>query len=854
MKTSRKNPPKIASWILERLVDETVRYSAMGDFEERFDRNYSQRGFIAAWILCWSQIMVTIPTFLIYKVFWRVIMFRNYLKIAFRNMTRHKGYSLIIIIGLAVGLTCGILILLFIEHELSYDRFHDKADQLYRIADSQKLTSEERSVATTNGELYNKVIPKIPEIDHSARFIQFNQTITIGNNKFNEKVCFANPGFFDVFSFELLKGDKTSFLKHPNELAISEHLADKWFRNKNPLGSVLIIGGSNSQKEFIISGILKNVPASSHLQFKVLASYLAFEDIIFNKMYTYVALTKNAIRDDVENKINNLAQQYMKDELKIQHNYFLQPIKSIYLHSHLSGELGKNRKIVYIYAILTAAFAVILIACINFINLTTARSRLRAKEVGLRKVIGASKGQLVEQFIGEIIICFSIASIIAIFLAIQILPVFNSLVQSNLSLTAHNVSRIILYGFLLMVVVGLIASIYPAFLMSAFSPGAVLKQRYDKISFSSLVVRKGLVIFQFSISIIFICGMLFVFKQMNYIRGKDLGFQRENIICIPAYKKTELLRIELLNHPNIGDVTFSRFIQQGNYAGPPLTWEPKDAQSEKLSLKMASVAYNFFEFFHIEILEGRIISQNLSTDAQNAVLLNEAAVEQIGWENPLGKQIKYSYNNTNYTVIGIVKNYHNVSLYEGIQPTIFKLDESGDQLYIRIQPHQTEETIAYIKEKVKEIQDEYLFRYYFLNDRIKYVYKDENILFQIFQFGTILTCIIATMGLLGLVIFSVENRVKEIAIRKILGASVNRVVKLLTGEFINLILISNILAWPIIYLIMRAWLDHFYYRINITIWPFLFSAILAFIIAISSVVSLTYKAAQRNPADSMRNE
>ena len=551
--------------------------------------------------------------------------------------------------------------------------------------------------------------------------------------------------------------------------------------------------------------------------------------------------------------------RYKGERFASNYKFFLQPLTSIHLRSHTKVELGENSYISYSYALSAVAFLILIISCINFMNLSTARAVRRSKEVGLRKVIGASRTQLLIQFLGESIFLSFIALLFAIVLAELFLPLFNSLVDKHLVIDFSK--NLFLYIGLILITffVGCVSGSYPAIFLSSFTPLDALKSSLKKGSVAGVLLRKGLVLLQFAISLIFIIGTILILRQMNFIGNKDLGFDKDYVISTRSLgklqKRHNVIKVELLQNPNISDITASQLATPGTYAGLPMAYVPEGkGKDEQITLYLSAVDYNFFDFFGIDIVKGRNFSKEITSDV-GCLILNESAARQIGGESAIGKRIIDEGWGVDGTVIGVVEDFHNVSLHEEIKPSVFELNPQRCQFFfIRIRPENIKETIFFLEEKIHEFSPYFPFWYSFLDDSIVASYRQEKRVSQVFVISSILSIIIACLGLLGLVSFSVERRTKEIGIRKVLGASISRIVQLLTIEFTKLVILANVIAWPIAYYAMNRWLQGFSYRINIGLWTFLLAGALAFVIALLTVSFKAIKAARANPVESLRYE
>jgi len=805
-------------------------------------------------------------------------MFRNYLKIALRNIRRHKGFSFINIAGLAIGMACCILIVLFVRDELSYDSYHTKADQIYRVIRKTETQGEMSAEISTPPPLGPALVHDFPEIVNYARFIKpSREEILIGykEKKFYEtRFFFADQTAIDIFSFPLIKGNPGTALQEPYSVLITEEIADKYFGEEDPLGKVL---NFNNSDDYRISGVLKNIPHNSHFRFDFLASFatlnhhfiLPLDDWGSCALYTYLLIPERYSPLEIEKKFSGFLQSHVGEDhfLKDLH---LQSLMSIHLHSHFKGEIEANGDMGYVYIYSAIALLILLIASINFINLSTARHLNRAREVGMRKVLGASRAQVLKQYLGESVFLTFVALPVSLVLVELFLPVFNSLVRKELTVGYINNIPFVLAIIAVTFFVGAFSGIYPALFLSAFQPLRIFRGVVQ--SGPSLPrLRSILVLAQFSISILLIACTLIINNQLNYIRNKKLGFDKEQVLVLPVKERSILymyrsIRNELLQNPNVLKVAIASDVpgQTGVNRNPFLP-EGFD-KADKILIHNIRVDNDFIDTMGIEIAEGRGFSSDFATDASQAFILNEAAVRKIGWESPLGKQLEWmaggdkstsiKYNKYKKgTVIGVVKDFHFESLYREIEPLVLHIwPRSYDNILIRISPGDIRGTLAYVQEKWVTLAPNFPFVYSFLDEDFDKLYKSEERLGRIFIYFSLLSIFIASLGLIGLASYSAEQRTKEIGIRKVLGASVSNIVLLLSKEFSRWALLANFIAWPVAYVIMRSWLQNFAYRVGIGLETFLLTATVTFLVALLSVGYQSLRAAVADPVKSLRYE
>jgi len=806
-------------------------------------------------------------------------MFKNYLKIAVRNLRKHKAYSFINISGLAIGMACCILSLLFVQEELSYDGFHENAGQIYRVATklSNPVGGWEAHYAATSFPVAPALKRDYPEVTDAVRIYRSDRSLVGYEEKrfYEDRFFFADSTIFEVFSFPLLKGNPRMALKQPYSVVITEEIAKKYFGDDDPVGMALVL---ENQHTFKVTGILKNLPRNSQLQFDFLASYFTLNDIIgkdkletewfmFFPNYTYLLLPKGYLPMQLEEKFPKFVDTHMGAQLKsngISCELSLQPLTDVHLAQNLENELETNGDVRYIYIFSGIAFIILLVACINFMNLATARSSKRAREVGMRKVLGAYRLQLIKQFIGESLLISFVALLCAIALAELLRPLFTALTGKILSMDySHN--WLALLGFLTITLfVGIVSGSYPALFLSRFAPVEVLKGK-SKTGSAGLLLRRGLVVVQFAVSIIFIVGALVVYHQLHYVKNKKLGFNKEQLITITipgsaVQQKCAVMKAQFLQFPDVESVTASSSSPGSGVRIMPVHAEGVDEKDALLS-SIFMVDHDFIRTLGIEQAAGRDFSRDFPADDNEAFILNEAAVSQLGWESAdeaIGKKFELLWNNKAVKtgeIIGVMKNFHFKTLRDKIGPVVLHLSAARiGAVSVRIRPENIPATIDFLEQKWHELVPNMPFEYSFLDDNFAKLYQAEEKLGQIFKVFSILAIFIACLGVFGLISFATEQRTKEIGIRKVLGASVPNMVSLLSKEFLKLVFIANLIAWPMAYFMMNRWLQEFAYRINLSLGIFLLAGALALVVTLLTVGYQALKAALANPVDSLRYE
>ncbi len=806
-------------------------------------------------------------------------MFRNWLTVAWRNLFRHKGYSFLTIFGLAVGMAGSILILLYVRDELRFDRYPPAADRVYRIA--VDVTTPNRGAlrtARTPDPWAPVLVQDYPEIEAYARFKTPLVSWLVGNEandkKFHEEgFYFADPGAFRIFGWRMLRGDPETALAEPNVLVLTESAAERYFGADDPMGKTLRL---DNAYDFAVTGIMEDVPAASHMTFDILASYASLDanpiygDLqnstmdrngLAPQVYTYLLLRSGADPSTLEAKFPNFLQRYLGNQIariEVEIEPFLQPLTSIHLHSDLDDELQPNSTVGYIYIFSAVAVFILAVACINFMNLATARSAGRAQEVGLRKIVGAERRDIVRQFLGESLFqaCFSLA--LALVLTWTLLPVFRTLSGKDVSLRFSDPWLLAAFAGIVLFT-GFFSGSYPALFLSGFLPANVLRGSI-KAGRMSGVLRKILVVFQFTISVVFIIGTFVVYSQLRFLGAKSLGFSKENVVILrlgdprarplfQTFKEMALQRPEVLSATAAtsfpGGLSNTAFL---NPEGAP--------PGERFAVEFNFVDYDYLETLGIDLTAGRDFSRDHPTDLNQAFILNESAVRLFGWQaSPLEKRIPFG--NARGQVIGVVRDFNTRSLHHRIEPLVLHLAPNPDPLYyaaVKIDPGDVPGTLAFLEDCWRRVYPHDPFIYSFLEDDLDALYRNEELRGQIFVAFSILTVIIACLGLLGLASFSAERRSKEIGIRKVLGAPVTGLVGLLAREFMGLVLLANIIAWPMAYFVMHRWLRSFAYRTAPAPWIFPLVGALSCAIALLTVGFQSIRAALANPVDAIRAE
>ena len=866
-KNKHHKPPPLCEKILLTMLSAHEREGLCGDFEEIFSDLVLEKGRARARLWYLRQLLAYFPRFLSNSMCWRIIMIQNYLKVSFRTIQRHKLYSCINIFGLAIGMTCFTLIFLWVQDELSYDRFHEKADRIHRVAVSAKIGDTEINQATTPPALAGTLLMDYPEVLHSVRMAYDKKTALIQHGDsclYEQNIVAADPSFFDVFTFRFFKGDPKTALAQPNTVVLTEKAAAKYFGDRNPVNELLKIDKS----EYRVTGVIENIPEQSHFHFDLFLSSLTFpwsrSTSWWNNDYkTYVVLRENYTVDAFAAKLIEVVKKHVykggEESWAKTGNYwryYLQPVTKIHLHSHLDGEFEANGSATYISIFSIIAFFILIMSCTNYISLSTARSSARALEVGVRKVLGPKRSQLIRQFLSESIVSSLTALLLACGVAAILLPYFRALVGKSLRIDLAENPIVLLYLIGLALITGIVSGAYPAFLLSSFLPASALKHAAPRQSRNSWF-RNGLVLIQFSICVFLIIGTLNVNRQLKYTQNKNLGFDREHVVVVknhlPASEKNDLFKERLKKHSSIISASDSSSLpgrDVDNYGFVP-------EGEETITMNVFCCDDAFLDTLGLEMKTGRFYSRDFKTDT-SAIIINEETVSLLGWEDPLNRYI-YS-NNQNLKVIGVVKDFHYQSLHQPVRPMAFLLLKgaydfiTAEYISVRVKPENIKATLHFIEKTWDEYFPGMPFDYSFLDEDYSNLYKNEQLTEKTFSIFTFLAILIASFGLFGLSSFLAVARTKEIGIRKVFGASNPGIVFMFSKEFTKWIVLSNIVSWPIAYLVMNAWLQNFAYRIDIGIWPFILAAFLSLAIAFLTVCYQSYKAAIVNPVDSLRYE
>lgn len=792
-------------------------------------------------------------------------MFKNNLKIALRNLLKNKVFSLLNFAGLAVGMTAFFLIFLYVNFELSYDTFHSKSDRIYRLSCDIKTPSELIQGSGSSAPMGKFIKKEFPEVEDMVRFYETSLLVRKGDLKIEEEnTMYVDASVFSIFDFELKSGDTETALTDPFSIVISESLAKKYFGKESPVGQTVILGTENYSSK--ITGVMKDIPANS--QFKA-EMYVSIETLKRTRpgieeqwgnfgATTFLLLKPQSNPQALQKKFPSLIGKHYGESLKkdkMSYTLLLEPLKDVYLKSGREGFKTGNINNIYIFSVI--GIFILLIAFINYVNLTTARSTERAKEVGIKKVVGAGSNHLAVQFIIESIIVCLVAFILACLLSFVFLPLFNQLAGKEVSSSIFENPAYLLQLFLISIAIGLIAGLYPAFVLSSFKPVAVLKGKFST-GRKGIILRKGLVVTQFTIAISMIIGTIVVYNQLEFMRNEDLGFTKDHILVIDTYqdKQKDAYKEEILKIPGVKSTSFASSIPGGGNMGAYSQIENKSGEMQAANLALYFVDFNYIPQYKIKVVAGRAFDTDFATDTTQAMILNEAAVRLFGYSSPdeaIGR--KFSQWGREGKIVGVVKNFHFRSLKEEISPLSIRINpEAYSLLSVNVSSKNLKTTIASLEEKWMQMIPERPFNYNFTDEFFNQQYRSEEQFGKLFFNFAILAIIISCLGLLGLALYSTLQRTKEIGIRKTLGASVGDIVNLLSKDFLTLVMYSFLIASPLAGWLMYKWLENFAYRIDLNWWFFALGGISAIIIAFATVSFQAVKAAIANPVKSLRSE
>lgn len=806
-------------------------------------------------------------------------MFKNYITIAFRNLLKKKAYSFINIFGLGLGMACCFLIFMFVQDELSYDTYHENKDRIYRVTHGRVFKEGGKPDLASfwvwgNAPIGKALLNDFPEIDKVVQFSGSSDILlTDGENSYQEEgVFFMDSTAFDVFSWKIIKGDPKNALTAPYSMVMTESTAKRYFGNEDPIGKTMKGSdspGRSSAGDYTVTAVIQDIPANSHFKFNMLLSLSTFSQFsqeIFDAweyvdFYTYFLVNENFNRAAFENKIPEFLKRRVGEGDEYKYAISIEPLNAAYMDSPALKQPGETGSLSNIYIFSVIGIFILVIAMINFMNLSTARSMERAKEVGIRKSVGAGRKHLVFQFLGESIIIVFPAMIAAVFFVTIAMPLMNSITGKELELTRVMSWQTAptLVGVLF--VVGILAGSYPAFVLSGFRPVQILKG-ISVANSSGVSLRKGLVIFQFSLSIILIAGTIIVYNQMNHLLDKDMGFDKEQMLVLDynydnkVNDMSSALKSELEANPSILSVAFSRSVPGGFFPNAGTEIQNPDGEMVQKGQAIFQVGIDFIDHFGMELVAGRSYSRDYPSDSTSALVLNEAAARQYGYSNPadiVGK--KFDQWGRAGEVIGVVKDFNYISLHNAVEPLTLPFEAYASRyLSVKVKGEDLQKTIAEVEQTWKVLAPHRPFIYSFLDEDFNKQYESDFRFRKIFTTFSVLAIMIACLGLLGLATYTAEQRTKEIGIRKVMGADVSSIVKLLSMDFIKLVLVGILIATPVAWYAMNKWLEGFAYKAPIHWWIFLIAGSLAMVVALLTISFQAIKAAMMNPVKSLRSE
>jgi putative ABC transport system permease protein len=856
----------MAERILRMLLPDGEWDTPLGDFEEFYNHLALERGTFRANLWYWSQIFKLIPAKIRYFLYWRILMISNYLKIALRDTRKHKIYSFINIMGLAIGIACCVLAFLYVRHELSYDNYHKDGDRVFRIAQKIQKDAAELDTARVAAPLIPALRESFPEVESAVRFqiVTWDSLVEREETKYYEDwVMISENDIFDVLTIPFIRGNPENALTRPRTVVITERVALRYFGRDDPLGQSLLLWGNPVE----VTGVIADYPRNTHLRYDIIISLNGFERVWnldnweWTGFYAYVKLKPSIDLGSFEKKIRHVADSYAKEKLeewKESFTFYLQPIASIHLHSHLVSEIGTpgSQRDITIFSVI--GMLILIISCINFINLATARSAERAKEVGVRKVVGAFRTQLTRQFLLESMLTAFISLALSFILVALTLPYFNTL--TGHSLEGHDLFNPLvilnLIGFVLCI--GFLAGIYPAFLLSRSKTVNVLKGSKGHDARGNLL-RRLLVVVQFSITIILVIGTLTVYRQIDFMKNKYLGFDNHQKLIVPADMGGRYESVK------------SEFIQNSSITGATACWNVPGRLANLIEARLVgetdekAQSMNFYyvdsDFIHeykIEVVAGRPFQKEVKTDIGNTFILNETAARAFGFSSPeeaIGKRMYEGGSGGIGTIIGVTRDFHYKGLQTKVEPLVLQWSpDYFSYLSLTVETQNLSQTISFVKKKWNELRLGRLFTYFFLDEDFNRLYLSEENLGRLYFTLAGLAVFISCLGLAGLSSFTAEQRTKEIGIRKILGASMSNILILLVKEFTRWVLIACLIAWPVAYFVIHKWLQGFAYRESPSIWVFGLSAGFALFTALMTVGYQSLKAAVANPVHSLRYE
>lgn len=793
-------------------------------------------------------------------------MFKNLIKTAIRNIFKDFGYSSLNIIGLTLGIASALYLIIYIADELSYDRYNKNAERIYRVSSHIQETDDEFTWIIAQIPFAEQVVADYPEVEASVRFIPAGRELFKYEDKefFEEDFVFADTNVFEVFSYEFIAGNPENALTEPNTIVLTKDIAAKYFGKEDPMGKSLV----NGDDIYKVTGVIENIPFNSHYRYDAIASRKSLPAEMGSwgnfGVFTYLLLPEGLDYKDFESKIQEMYGKYMAEifeRMDIKIEYILEPILDIHLKSTSQGEPEPTGSYAYVVIFGIVALFLILIAAMNYMNLATARSTKRAREVGLRKVVGSHRGSLIMQFLTESTVLTFISLLLSLTLVVLLLPQFNSLAGKSYEISVLLSPSVIISIIGVIVVVGILGGSYPAFYLSKFNPVSVLKGEITKGT-SGSAFRKVLVVIQFTISVAMIVSTLIVFRQLNYLKTKDLGYNMDNVIELAftnreMIEKYPVIKENLLKNTKIERVSSSN-TRIGEGSGKVIFSVETEEGMQERGINFSVVDHDFIETMGITVLEGRDFQEDMPSDTMMAVLVNETMAKRFNWDKPLGKKVQMQGRDGTdiimAQVVGLLQDYHQTGMYNEIETLMLLYRVQNRIVYVKLKDENVQETIRFIEKTWNEIFPEQPFKYEFVADRFYEQFGADEKRGFIFTLFTVLAILIACLGLFGLASYTVERRTKEIGIRKVVGASERTVVKLISKEFIILVSIAILIAFPLSFYFMRDWLQNFVYRTNLGLFVFILAGLITITITFITISFQAWRAANANPAESLRVE
>ena len=789
-------------------------------------------------------------------------MIRNLIKTAVRHILKHPGYSFLNVLGLTLGITSALFLLIYVSDEVSYDRYHEKGDRIYRVSSRITETDDQFTWIVAQIPFGPQIAQDYPEVEAYVRFFNMPRALYKYEDKefVEEDFFYADSALFEIFTYRVIRGDARRALMEPNKIVLTETVAARYFGDGDPVGKTLTSGSSTYE----VTGVIEDVPANSHFRFGALASRTNLPEQIGSwgnfGVFTYLLFPEGLDVKAFEEKMQGMYAAYMEPifgPVNVKVEYLLEPIREIHLYSTKEGEPEPTGSITYVYIFAIVAIFLVLIAAMNYMNLSTARSSSRAREVGLRKVVGSRRGPLVLQFLSESVIFTVLSHVISIILLMALLPRLNLLAGKSFDSDVIYSPEVLLGMIGVILLVGIVGGSYPAFFLSRFSPVTVLKGEITQGTAGSLF-RKILVVIQFAVSVIMIVCTLVVFRQLNYLKKMDQGFDQRNVLSLelngPMARKYPVLKQALLENPGILYVS-STSSRVGEGSGKLLFDVETDQGMVQRGINFAIADHDFVEALGIKMVQGRDFQEDMPSDTLSGVIVNETFVKRMGWNDPIGKKIEAGDENTlRARVVGVMQDYHQTGMYNEIESLLLAYRTLNNIVYVKISEENAEQTLSHIESSWKEVFPDQPYSYTFLSERFNRQFESDEKRGLIFTLFTVLAILIACLGLFGLASYTVEQRTREIGIRKVFGANERTILKLVTRDFIILSLISIVIAFPVAYYFMSNWLENYVYKSSMGPVVFILAGLLTLVITFATISYKAYQAAVTNPADSIKTE